>query len=148
MYLNRQNITLLATSDKNFVKYLGKIDDENHLYSTINEPLQEQSKDIDGKDITLFFSLPILFLIMGFILKIGFQKINARYFTDEEESLVKLSKSKLKFVKYHPKIACRQCHFFNKNNYLKCAVHPDRVLKKEARNCLDYQKKSDIKNHN
>ena len=34
---------------------------------------------------------------------------------------------------------CTNCRFFNSNSYLKCAVHPTKVLTKEARECLDYE---------
>ena len=37
---------------------------------------------------------------------------------------------------------CTKCRFFNNNSYLKCAVHPSEVLKKEAQKCLDYQPKT------
>lgn len=33
---------------------------------------------------------------------------------------------------------CRSCTFFDKNLYLKCAVHPNTVLTKEAMHCPDY----------
>ena len=36
---------------------------------------------------------------------------------------------------------CTKCHFFDNNHYLKCAVHPNTVLKKEAQSCLDYEPK-------
>ena len=34
---------------------------------------------------------------------------------------------------------CTNCRFFDSNSYLKCAVHPTKVLKKEAQECLDYE---------
>ena len=34
---------------------------------------------------------------------------------------------------------CTNCRFFDSNSYLKCAVHPTKVLKKEAPECLDYE---------
>ncbi len=35
-------------------------------------------------------------------------------------------------------IPCKNCRYFSKNYYLKCAVHPSTVLTKEAINCCDY----------
>ncbi|AFY79529.1 MAG: hypothetical protein IGR93_13590 [Hydrococcus sp. C42_A2020_068] len=35
-------------------------------------------------------------------------------------------------------VPCTKCHFFNNNFYLKCAVHPSKVLTSEARDCSDY----------
>ena len=34
---------------------------------------------------------------------------------------------------------CTKCRFFDNNHYLKCAVHPSTVLKKEAHDCWDYE---------
>lgn len=33
---------------------------------------------------------------------------------------------------------CRNCKFYARNLYLKCAVHPSEVLTKQARHCVDY----------
>jgi len=35
-------------------------------------------------------------------------------------------------------LPCRNCQFFSKNPYLKCAVHPCIALTKKASNCSDY----------
>jgi hypothetical protein len=35
-------------------------------------------------------------------------------------------------------IPCRNCKFFNNNQYLKCTVHPLVVFTKDAINCSDY----------
>lgn len=35
-------------------------------------------------------------------------------------------------------IPCKNCRYFSGNFYLKCAVHPDTVLTKEASDCGDY----------
>ena len=37
---------------------------------------------------------------------------------------------------------CINCQFFNKNKYLRCAVHPSSVSTKQALNCSDYCHKS------
>ncbi|MEA5604923.1 hypothetical protein [Nostoc sp. UHCC 0252] len=44
----------------------------------------------------------------------------------------------IKYLQQHP---CKNCHFFHKNSYLKCAVNPDIALTKEAINCSDYSPK-------
>jgi hypothetical protein len=38
-------------------------------------------------------------------------------------------------------IHCRKCYFFTSNSYVKCAVHPSRVLTEQAINCPDYKPK-------
>lgn len=35
-------------------------------------------------------------------------------------------------------IPCTKCQFFHNNSHLKCAVHPSKVLRSEAKDCLDY----------
>ncbi len=34
--------------------------------------------------------------------------------------------------------ACSKCRFFNKNPYIKCAVHPNNVNKIDAKDCPDF----------
>lgn len=36
------------------------------------------------------------------------------------------------------KSPCLDCRFFQNNPYLKCAVHPSKVLSTEAKDCPDY----------
>jgi hypothetical protein len=38
----------------------------------------------------------------------------------------------------HQHIPCRNCRFFNRNSYLKCAVHPTKVMQQAAIGCSDY----------
>jgi hypothetical protein len=35
-------------------------------------------------------------------------------------------------------VPCRNCQFFSRNPYLKCAVHPCIALTEKASNCSDY----------
>lgn len=37
-----------------------------------------------------------------------------------------------------PQIPCQNCRFYNKNPYIKCAVHPHTASTKEATDCTDY----------
>lgn len=48
------------------------------------------------------------------------------------------------FHKDSTRIKCTECHFFDNNSYLKCAVHPTKVLKCEAQECLDYENARNI----
>lgn len=58
--------------------------------------------------------------------------------------LHKLEKSKMQGLSIlpHSQIPCRKCIFFNKNEYLKCAVNPNAVFTKQAIACSDFH------NHN
>ncbi|HAZ49912.1 MAG TPA: hypothetical protein DDW76_37120 [Cyanobacteria bacterium UBA11369] len=41
-------------------------------------------------------------------------------------------------IKPSNQVPCKNCQYFSGNFYLKCAVHPNTVLTKEASNCADY----------
>ncbi|MBE9045475.1 hypothetical protein IQ255_13875 [Pleurocapsales cyanobacterium LEGE 10410] len=41
-------------------------------------------------------------------------------------------------IRPSPQIPCKNCRFLAKNQYLKCAVHPSKVLTAQAINCSDY----------
>lgn len=45
---------------------------------------------------------------------------------------------KLNSIKCSHQIPCYNCKFYNKNPYLKCAVHPSEALSERAVNCSDY----------
>jgi hypothetical protein len=36
------------------------------------------------------------------------------------------------------RIPCRNCRFFSRSSYLKCAVHPTTAMTEDAVNCSDY----------
>jgi hypothetical protein len=44
-------------------------------------------------------------------------------------------------VKGLHKVPCKNCQFYSNNNYLKCAVKPDVVMTKEAKDCSEYSSK-------
>ncbi|HHP7232131.1 MAG TPA: hypothetical protein ACFCUY_14885 [Xenococcaceae cyanobacterium] len=137
MELNRGNINLLNQGDRlltqiqvdeNLVAPVVAVRQETQPASNPKNSLPAQPNIINEKNNTFLFLIPILLLTMGVIVKIGLQKT---------------SKKQFKFRKYNSKIACRNCHFFDNNHYLKCAVHPDKVLTQKAQDCSDYQEKSD-----
>ena len=41
-------------------------------------------------------------------------------------------------TKHYSKAPCSKCRFFENNPYLKCTVHPSKVLSEEAKDCPDY----------
>jgi hypothetical protein len=45
------------------------------------------------------------------------------------------------------KIPCRNCQFFSRSSYLKCAVHPTTAMTEDAINCSDYCSNRNIKSH-
>jgi hypothetical protein len=52
--------------------------------------------------------------------------------------LLKTFDEQLTTAKRDRQVPCNKCHFYNNNFYLKCAVHPSKVLTSEARDCPDY----------
>lgn len=40
-------------------------------------------------------------------------------------------------------LPCMNCHFYNMNPHLKCAVNPSVVLTRQAINCSDYRPRND-----
>ena len=59
--------------------------------------------------------------------------------------LYKLETSKMQGLSIlpHAQIPCRKCTFFNKNEYLKCAVNPNTVFTKQAIDCSDYHNRNE-----
>ena len=46
-------------------------------------------------------------------------------------------------VNHSHQIPCSNCQYFNRNPYLKCAIHPSKALNEEAINCADYCSKNE-----
>ncbi|MEA5507247.1 hypothetical protein VB735_29975 [Halotia wernerae UHCC 0503] len=50
----------------------------------------------------------------------------------------KLSEERFSNISINHKTPCSKCRYFNNNLYLKCAVQPEKVMTKEAKDCQDY----------
>lgn len=50
----------------------------------------------------------------------------------------KASEERFPKIRIHRKNPCSKCRYFNDNAYLKCAVQPEKVMTKEAKDCQDY----------
>lgn len=46
--------------------------------------------------------------------------------------------NRLTKTKHNCQVSCENCQFFDNNPYLKCALHPSKVLSPEAKDCSDY----------
>lgn len=53
-----------------------------------------------------------------------------------------LDSQKLTLTKSDCQASCENCRFFNNNPYIKCAIHPSKVLSAQARDCADYSPRS------
>jgi len=73
-------------------------------------------------------------LSMGLFTVAGFYLL----YRKSQLRLDKANPPKLNILKRFSQPSCSKCRFFNKNEYLKCAVHPVHVSNIEAQNCPDY----------
>jgi hypothetical protein len=48
-------------------------------------------------------------------------------------------------LKLNQKIPCDRCHFFGRNSYLQCAIHPSTAATENAVDCADYEPNNDLK---
>ncbi|MEH2236612.1 hypothetical protein [Nostoc sp.] len=87
---------------------------------------QAQTHELTIPDIAISLS-PVGFIIGWIVFFIILRKIRA--FLDD--------KMVFSINGFH-KVACKNCHFYSNNHYLKCAVNPSIVLTKEAMNCSEY----------
>ncbi|MDZ7958581.1 MAG: hypothetical protein RMY34_11995 [Aulosira sp. DedQUE10] len=97
----------------------------NPMEATHNEP---KTKDKDIPALVVFLA-PICFMIVGavFLLIIS--------------NIIKIThnKNEILNIEYLKEHRCKNCRFFNENNYIKCAVHPSVALTKQALDCSDYK---------
>ena len=72
------------------------------------------------------------------VLLIGAASLAGCYFLYKKSKLYldKGSRPRVNIFK-RSQASCSKCRFFDKNAYLKCAVHPVRVGKPEAKDCTD-----------
>lgn len=74
----------------------------------------------------------VLFIPMGFILIVWTILAVARL------DFWKTFHNRLIPIKHSSKIPCSNCQFFKNDPYLKCAVHPSKVLSEDAIDCPDH----------
>ncbi|MDZ8187083.1 MAG: hypothetical protein RMX96_19825 [Nostoc sp. ChiSLP02] len=87
-------------------------------------------KPQDGEIPTfLVFLAPVCFMIVG----VAFWVIISKILKITQN---KHGTSNIDRLNQYP---CRNCKFFDDNNYIKCAVKPSVVLTKQARDCPEYQ---------
>ncbi|HAX90357.1 MAG TPA: hypothetical protein DD379_22435 [Cyanobacteria bacterium UBA11162] len=72
------------------------------------------------------------------LLPLGFLGVGWIIWYVAQRSVWKTFPSQLLPIKRFRKIPCSNCKFFNSNPFLKCAVHPSKVLSTAAHDCSDY----------
>ncbi|MCC0175898.1 hypothetical protein I4641_02740 [Waterburya agarophytonicola K14] len=73
-------------------------------------------------------------LLMGMVTVAGFYLL----YRKSKLHLDKANPPKPNVFKRFSQQSCSKCRFFNKNEHLKCAVHPVLVSKIKAKDCPDY----------
>ena len=86
-----------------------------------------------SEEVTIGYNGVFEVLIMGAASLAGF------YFLYKKSKLYLDRSSRLNINLFkRSQASCSKCRFFDRNAYLKCAVHPIRVGKPEAKDCTDY----------
>ena len=89
---------------------------------SIEEKLEDSSFQLDNANTNLLVIVLLLLVILRFFWLLSKFKL-----TDKRSSIQRFTQ-----------IPCRNCRFLANNQYLKCAVHPSKVLTAQAVNCTDY----------
>ena len=132
MSLNRENVTS-AHSDRLMQQIKSelvhsRVEYRQHGHLSTTEQLEHgQINILNDESMILVVSIPLFVLAAVLLFKQGVEKV---------------TKERPKNFKCSSKVPCRRCYFFNKNGYLKCGVHPNMVLTKDAEDCQDYQPKN------
>jgi hypothetical protein len=96
--------------------------------TTVNEvPLEGSTTPVGG-----FALAPLGFIVFLWSLLLLLSKDRVWNF------LYQATFKKISLTKSHSQIPCPNCRFFHRNSYLRCAVHPLKVLSREASHCSDY----------
>lgn len=131
-YLNRHNLNVNRDSDRTMQQIESELDSLESLAKsqqsvrllTTDKLETEPVNILSGEGMNFVLSVTILMFAAVFILKTGLQRIK---------------KDNFKNLEYNSTVSCHKCYFYNRNYYLKCAVHPNKVLTKKAEECRDYQ---------
>ena len=108
----------------------------NLTVSTESRAIETESKtktytinEIDSTILAFFLWIACLSIVSWGLFKVG----------------QKLARGKFRGLTFVPvdRIPCRNCRFFDKNQYLKCAVRPFTVLTRQAVNCSDFCSKDE-----
>ena len=89
---------------------------------SVKEKIEDSSSQIDNANTNLLVIILLLLVILRFVWLLSKFKL-----TDKRLS-----------IQHFTQIPCKNCRFLANNQYLKCAVHPSKVLTAQAVNCTDY----------
>lgn len=117
-------------------------DQVNLIRISSEQSLAKQNNTVKTSSI-----LGILILItvawIGIISCLRIVKINKEL---RNHTATSSSGNSKKYFNNFNSIPCTKCQFFHNNSYLKCAVHPNKVLRPDAKECLDYSLRPHQKN--
>ncbi|MBV6622587.1 MAG: hypothetical protein KI793_06490 [Rivularia sp. (in: Bacteria)] len=90
----------------------------NSVIEAPNNKNPSNSDEIVGMGFLLFLALMIALI----------KWCNIRKASEDRSSNIGINR----------KSPCAKCRYFDNNSYLKCAVQPEKVMTKEAKDCQDY----------
>ena len=118
-------------------KYFNTLNQGENYYAQVSSnELPVNNKDTAESQNTLDL------VVIGAIALIGISILLWQLFSP------KTSGNLPKILKGSTQTNCTRCRFYDENSYLKCAVQPTKVLKKEAQECLDYESTSSTQEEN
>ncbi|BBD65779.1 hypothetical protein NIES4072_05420 [Nostoc commune NIES-4072] len=109
---------------------------EANLANTTQNNTKTQDGDIPF--VAVFLAHISFMIVWGILVYLVSSVCKALEDPPENRAQEKNEIVSIQHVQQHP---CKNCQFFHKNSYLKCAVNPDTALTKEALNCSDYSPK-------
>jgi hypothetical protein len=109
---------------------------EATLANTTQNDTKPQGGDISF--VAVFLAHISFMIVWGIVVYLVSSVCKALEDPPENRAQEKNEIVSIKHVQQHP---CKNCQFFHKNSYLKCAVNPATALTKEALNCSDYSPK-------
>ena len=115
-------------SDRNFFGKHTLLEKTDRIALNETQPVKEklensflQENNADTNFLVIIFSL----LLIG----CRFLWLSSKFKSTHKSSLS---------TRRFSQVPCRKCKFLANNQYLKCAVHPSKVLTAQAVNCTDY----------
>ncbi|WP_036477745.1 hypothetical protein [Myxosarcina sp. GI1] len=114
------------------------MDKNEHLEknaSKITEAISPtQPQEIPTQEVTASYDGGVHLLLIWIVSIVGFCFLLKKSKSQPD----KTNSQNLSVFQHFTQPDCEKCRFFDKNSYLKCAVHPIYVGKINAKDCSDY----------
>ncbi|BAZ08472.1 hypothetical protein NIES4071_02770 [Calothrix sp. NIES-4071] len=108
------------------------------LVDTTNsiDQIRIKSEQTQSNDVKAFYNFVAQVEIIGFLLFCGFLAfLNSRHLKALSDNCFINSKNS------NHELPCQTCHYYSRNQYLYCAIHPSIAMSEQAKDCSDYSMK-------